>query len=357
MDPNTICDRYMHFCCPHKEECKYTHDTSICSSWWQHGTCNYGDECKKQHINRPERFTRKPRANRNEKREHRENEENTTKYVKKIVAPRTWADEVDEEEVETPPMKANPVPPIRLTIPQKKQSSSSHGKPRRERAPITGRNTLSWTPRTKPCDLNVVYDLGKTKMETTITNRDVVLVPNLFTDHPNGTLYTQLMDEINKCPISREEMEMKWHGNHQGIEGTHTILNDRKGWHKHVPTFTMIVDRIKSFFQMRVEATRLNIYSSGEEYKPAHHDSAGVDAERAKTQNFTVALSLGDTRKIMFEHAKTKTTVSLPMIDGSIYCFSKQTNIEWRHGVLQNKDAKEGRISIILWGWIDGMIE
>lgn len=54
-----------------------------------------------------------------------------------------------------------------------------------------------------------------------------------------------------------------------------------------------------------------------------------------------------------FEDAKTRTTIAMPQPDGMVYCFARDANILWRHGILQEKEVKkEGRISIILWGWI-----
>lgn len=33
----------------------------------------------------------------------------------------------------------------------------------------------------------------------------------------------------------------------------------------------------------------------------------------------------------------------------------RDTNILWKHGILQEKEARpEGRISVIAWGWIQG---
>ncbi len=74
-----------------------------------------------------------------------------------------------------------------------------------------------------------------------------------------------------------------------------------------------------------------------------------------KTQNFTVGCSFGHERDALFQHAKTRTTVSLPLQDGSVYCFAKDVNIQWRHGIPQlapEKQVDEGRISVIAWGWV-----
>ena len=44
----------------------------------------------------------------------------------------------------------------------------------------------------------------------------------------------------------------------------------------------------------------------------------------------------------------------MPVDDGSVYVFSKDVNIIWKHGIRQMKDedyVEEGRFSIIAWGW------
>ena len=47
-------------------------------------------------------------------------------------------------------------------------------------------------------------------------------------------------------------------------------------------------------------------YRDSKEWKPFHHDAAAVKADKARTQNFTVAVSFGLERDAAFEHAKTK---------------------------------------------------
>jgi hypothetical protein len=47
-------------------------------------------------------------------------------------------------------------------------------------------------------------------------------------------------------------------------------------------------------------------YRDSTEWKPFHFDAAAVKADKARTQNFTVAISFGMERDAAFEHAKTK---------------------------------------------------
>lgn len=55
----------------------------------------------------------------------------------------------------------------------------------------------------------------------------------------------------------------------------------------------------------------------------------------------------------MFEHSKTKTTMELPLPNGSVYAFGNTFNEEYRHGIKAVKDEeykKAIRVSIIIWG-------
>lgn len=215
------------------------------------------------------------------------------------------------------------------------------------------KNTECFEPMTKPVDLRVVLDLGNQYLSTPLTSRDVLLVPNLFLDYQPLEIYNILANEIDNCTVPKEQLLKMWHGNDK-IDGTHLIANDRTSWKQQCPTFQMIVDRLADFFNMKVEATRFNLYKDTSQWKPFHHDSAYVDPKKAEIQNFTVAVSFGATRDAAFEKADNKTVISMPQPDGTVYCFSKDTNIIWRHGILQDNPVRlEGRISIILWGSVD----
>jgi len=299
MNPTQLCSYFLNGKCNHGDKCKYVHDPTVCRSFWKRENgCKHGVECKYKHI-----------ANPNPKKEE------------------------------------NPKPLVYGGVNIVKRPTL-----------IKGKNTETWIPKRDPCDARIVYDGGHTQLTKQITSRDICIVPNVFSDYPAGRLYNQIMSELQSIENS-EGLLRKWHGN-QDIEGTHLIVDDRKKWKQSVPTFGLIIKRLEAFFRMRIEATRLNIYQNTADFKPFHHDSAAKKEEKANRQNFTVALSLGVTRDAAFEHAKTKTTISLPIADGEIYAFANDTNVIWRHGVLQSLPVKEeGRISIIAWGWMDGIAE
>lgn len=220
------------------------------------------------------------------------------------------------------------------------------------------RNTECFDPMKKPVDMRIVFDMDKHHVTVPlITTRDVLVCPNIFARFQPGEIYAKLLHEIRTCGIPQHELLKLWHGNER-IEGTHLIVNDRcaVNWKERCPTFNMVVDTLRNFFDMSIQATRFNWYADTSHWKPFHHDSAYVDPQKAKVQNFTVAASFGCTRDAAFEHAKTKTVVSIPQDDGIVYCFASDTNGIWRHGILQDIPTRpEGRISIICWGWIDNM--
>jgi hypothetical protein len=299
--PKNLCNDFINKRCT-RQDCKFTHEENICSHFWRFNTCKFNDNCKFTHFTNP-----------------------------------------------------------RATLPTNVEGgrgtfnggSAATSKPNVIRR--SKKNTECFEPMTKPVDLRIVSDLNSHSFNTTLTSRDVLLAPNVFNDFKPGELYNQLVAEINSCGIPEEKLLKLWHGNDK-IEGTHLIADDKTSWKNQCPTFKLIIDRLKNYFNMNIQATRFNWYTDTSQWKPFHHDAAAVKPEKAAVQNFTVAVSFGATRDAAFEHATTKTVVSMPQPDGWIYAFSKDTNIIWRHGILQDKIIRnEGRISVIAWGYIDNM--
>jgi len=181
------------------------------------------------------------------------------------------------------------------------------------------------------------------------STRDVIIVSDLFGSYDDLTIYNNLLYEVQNSGVPQEQLWQSWHGD------SHFIADDKRNWKEHCPTFTMILDRIRHYFDMDIKATRLNWYRDTSEWKPFHHDAAAMKPDKARTQNFTVAVSFGCERDAAFEHAESKTVVSMPQPNGTIYTFGRDVNLLWRHGILQvppDQHKNEGRISIIAWGWV-----
>lgn len=296
---NKICNDYMFKKCD-RTDCKFLHDDTVCFYYWKNGECRNGDNCTRSHDV-----------------EIRKNYINSK---------------------ETKP----------------KRNKDKYNKNKRVK------NTECFEPMTKPVDMRLVYDLRSIKSNDIseipqLTSRDVLLSPNLFDDFVKYEIYNKLVYEIKNCGIPEEQLLKLWHGNDK-IKGTHLIANDKVNWKELCPTFNMVISRLKDVFKMDVKATRLNWYRDPDHWKAFHFDSARVNPNKALTQNFTVAVSFGITKDAAFEHATTKTVISIPQSDGTVYSFTNDTNGIWRHGILQDKQEEDlGRISIIAWGWIDNV--
>ena len=245
-------------------------------------------------------------------------------------------------------------------------NSNNNNNPRKNNNPKRNKekynnykNTETFEPNYNPPDIRVLLDIGNIKTVLNIQTQDVILAPNLFCESSDLTIYNNLINEMNNCGIEKEKLFKKWHG------GCHDIADDHLHWNKDknkVPTFYMIVEKIASFFNMDIKANRFNLYEDDTTFKHFHHDSAAVKPEKAKTQNFTVGVSFGCSRDIAFEDALEpighRRIINFPLVNGSTYCFSRDININWRHGILpihpnnQSKDSL-GRISIIVWGYVN----
>jgi hypothetical protein len=211
------------------------------------------------------------------------------------------------------------------------------------------KNTENFTPSHTPSDMNILVGIpGEEKFYKDIYDtNDVIIVPNFLKETNIKDFYNKLLNEIENSTVDKINLWKLWHGD------THLILDDNIKWKEQVPTFKLIIDEIEKYFNMEIKSTRFNLYKDSNDWKPYHHDAAAVKEHIAAIQNFTVGVSLGATREISFENVKTKTTVSIPLINCTAYAFSKDININWKHGVPQihpDKATNEGRISIIAWG-------
>ena len=208
------------------------------------------------------------------------------------------------------------------------------------------KNTQSFKPDHSPPDMRVLVNTSKTMLSEELSERDVIFLPAFFDD---PTMYERLLQEMKQTGYDEEQLWKLWHGDN------HLIADDKLGnWKAKCPLFTSVIDRLANFFAMDAKATRFNWYKDNQDWKPYHRDAAAIDERKAKTQNITVAVSFGATRTASFQHMDTKTRIDLPLPNGSVYVFNKQVNIDWMHGIIQEPTIKkEGRISIILWGYCD----
>ncbi len=238
--------------------------------------------------------------------------------------------------------------------------SCSYAHVSKERAkmkqPSRSANTTDFEPLSRPVDMRIVMDLDERQMTHDMNPLDVMLTPNIFANHQKYELYNTLISEIETCGISQDKLLKYWHGNDRGVDGTHYIVDDKMDWKTKCPTFNYVVSKVCSFYNMEPKATRFNWYKDHSEWKPLHHDASKMKPHIAKKQNITVAVSFGQTRDIILQHAKyNHLYISTPSSDGQSYAFSHDVNCTWKHGVHVGdpKDDVNGRVSVIIWGWKD----
>lgn len=217
--------------------------------------------------------------------------------------------------------------------------------------PRPKKNTENFEPSYDPPEMRILCAKeGLKKYNRPYSNRDVLVVNDLFCEPDDYTIYTQILKELENSGVTSHQLWQLWHGD------SHVIADDKRKWKKECPTFMMVIDKIADYFNMDIKATRLNWYRDSSEWKPFHHDAAAVKSDKAQTQNMTVGVSFGMERDAAFEHAITKTVISMPQPNGAVCTFGRDVNILWRHGIPQippDQHTNQGRISIIAWGWIE----
>ncbi len=224
----------------------------------------------------------------------------------------------------------------------KEKKNNRHNRHRRPR------NTEVFTPDHRPSDMNILISKSQLKYKP----NDVVIVPNFIEEIHPYEYYSKLLNEMDESGIEEKDLWKRWH------ENNHFIADDSLNWKEKAPTFNELLNKIEKYFNMKIKSTRFNFYENSTDFKPFHHDAASIKPHIAKIQNFTVGISLGATRDVAFEYAKSnhKTTVSIPLENCCAYAFSRDVNVNWKHGIPQvdpNKGFSSGRISIIAWGWVD----
>jgi hypothetical protein len=211
------------------------------------------------------------------------------------------------------------------------------------------KNTESFKPSFKPPDMRIISTIANhDKYPRKFSNNDIIIVNGLFGKESDMNIRDKLLQETDNASKNNIDLFKLWHGD------THYIADDKLGWKKNCPTFNMVVKKLSDYFNVDVKATRFNVYKDSSQWKPFHHDAAAIKKDKAASQNITIAVSFGLEREVAFEHSKTKTVLSIPLPNGSIYVFNKDVNINWKHGIRQIPEPiiNEERISIILWGWV-----
>lgn len=114
-------------------------------------------------------------------------------------------------------------------------------------------------------------------------------------------------------------------------------------------TFNQIIEMLAEYFDVDVYATRLNYYRDGSQWKPQHHDSHAYGG-RAQREDFTVGITLGAERSLLFIHEASKREFNFPQKNGDCFAFTGEVNKTFTHGVPRVHAPIGDRFSIIAWG-------
>ena len=263
-----------------------------------------------------------------------------------------------------------------------RSSNPKHRITKNARRNGAGRNTESFNPESTLVRPDLRVHVGSphvSKFTKKLKHDDVVIVPELFGPEDNWDIYYTLIDEMRaiqqqqgsgndtKNKTTKNSEWIAWH------EGAHLISKNPSG----SPTFNSVINRLCEYFSIRKQSigTRFNWYRDSSDWKPFHHDSAAYNPQRAKSQNITVGVSFGACRELAFLHAtpfaKTsnnggdndddkKCRVYFPQTNNGVFSFGRDVNIHWKHGINALSDEEQdgkGRISIILWGLVEDVIE
>ena len=88
---------------------------------------------------------------------------------------------------------------------------------------------------------------GRSTYNRPCTTRDTIVVADLFGDPADLTIYNNLRRELATAGVPEEQLWQSWHGD------SHVIADDKRRWKDQCPTFNMVVDRLRHYFNMDIK--------------------------------------------------------------------------------------------------------
>lgn len=169
-------------------------------------------------------------------------------------------------------------------------------------------------------------------------NNGCIYLPNYYCKKNDKTIFKALMDEISK--INDPDFLMNWSKHHK-IENPNCL-----------PTFNIIIENMANAFNIQIMQTRLNYYVDNNDWKPFHHDKHAYinDAGENLQENYTLGVTFGYSRDLVFLHEPTGKKIRFPQDNGDVFGFDSAVNKMFMHGVPKSTTRVGPRISIIIWG-------
>lgn len=158
--------------------------------------------------------------------------------------------------------------------------------------------------------------------------------PHCVCDEQDTDLFKQIVTELEQAG---ELKIIEW-SQHYKIENP-----------KCSQTFNKIIEQVANIFNATICETRLNYYKDQSDWKPLHHDSHAYGNETLIRENFTIGISLGATRELVFMHEKSGNKFKFPQKNGDVFAFDQHVNKDFLHGVTKSMTPSGPRISLIAW--------
>ena len=199
-------------------------------------------------------------------------------------------------------------------------------------------------------------DAGLSETVSKIVSGNAVYIEGFHCEEDDFQTLEQLAEDLDNTSKRKEEDEDEEDEDVGGsFEGG--VVN----WSKHLKqenpefseTFRTVVERMASYFDVDVYATRLNFYRDGSDWKPYHHDSHAFGANGRK-EDFTMGASFGAQRALSFLHEPSASSFEFPQKNGDVFAFSSEVNAAMQHGVPRLSGHEQfvanPRFSVIAWG-------
>ena len=195
-------------------------------------------------------------------------------------------------------------------------------------------------------------DAGLSETVSKIVSGNAVYIEGFHCEEDDFRYLEQLAEDLEESRYSTTTSKRKGEEDFGG-----GVMN----WSKHLKqenpefseTFRTVVERMASYFDVDVYATRLNFYRDGSDWKPYHHDSHAFGANGRK-EDFTMGASFGAQRALSFLHEPSASSFEFPQKNGDVFAFSSEVNAAMQHGVPRLSGHEQfvanPRFSVIAWG-------
>lgn len=172
------------------------------------------------------------------------------------------------------------------------------------------------------------------KQSMSLLTKGAYYYPHCVCDERDQNLFKRIVSELEDA----DELKIVSWSQHYKI--------DNPGCSE---TFNLIIKKVADMFNAIVCETRLNYYKDQSDWKPMHHDSHAYGESLHLKEDFTIGISLGSTRELVFMHEQSGNIFKFPQKNGDVFAFDHHVNKDFLHGVTKSIIPTGSRISLVAW--------